>query len=91
MQLKELPFDKDRRERWQARRDCALGFEAQREPLERFAQPNVLQIVAEFNEIKRGNGADAALSVTSHSNAALWSLSGRSGHRPVGKNGRISR
>jgi DNA invertase Pin-like site-specific DNA recombinase len=36
-----------------------LGLEAQREALERFAQANGLQIVAEFTEIETGKGADA--------------------------------
>jgi DNA invertase Pin-like site-specific DNA recombinase len=36
-----------------------LGLEAQREALERFAQANGLQIIAEFTEIETGKGADA--------------------------------
>ena len=36
-----------------------LGLEAQRDALERFAQANGLQIVAEFTEVETGKGADA--------------------------------
>ena len=41
------------------KKGLGLGLEAQREALERFAQANGLQIVAEFTEIETGKGADA--------------------------------
>jgi DNA invertase Pin-like site-specific DNA recombinase len=41
------------------KKGLGLGLEAQREALERFAQANGLQIIAEFTEIETGKGADA--------------------------------
>jgi DNA invertase Pin-like site-specific DNA recombinase len=72
------------------RKGLGLGLEAQREALERFAQANGLQIVAEFTEIETGKGADA-LELRPQLASALYMARKRKCSIAVAKLDRLSR